>query len=171
MGLFDKIKEKLGVSNEAHKKAEPQNPQARDNPATDPVIDSERPTAAQNAATGPGQYLDADASSQSAAAGATAPLNTAPLNTTPVDVTTHLDNLAQQHWEKLDWRNSIVDLLKLLGLDSDLETRKSLATELGCPPEKMADSAQMNIWLHRAVMRKLAENGGTVPEELARAAD
>ncbi|MBA1274218.1 DUF3597 domain-containing protein [Stutzerimonas azotifigens] len=166
MGLFDRIKEKLGVSNEAQKKAELQNPEARDNPSTDPVIDSERPTAAQNATTGPGQYLDENASSQSAAAGAAAPVNT-----TPVDVTAHLDDLAQQHWEKLDWRNSIVDLLKLLGLDSDLETRKSLATELGCPPEKMADSAQMNIWLHRAVMRKLAENGGTVPEELARAAD
>ena len=63
-------------------------------------------------------------------------------------------------------RTSIVDLLKLLGLDSSLESRKELATELGCPQDKLADSAQMNIWLHRTVMHKLAEHGGTVPPEL-----
>jgi len=61
---------------------------------------------------------------------------------------------------------SIVDLLKLLGLDSSLEARKGLAAELGCPADKMADSAQMNTWLHKTVLQKLAENGGNVPKEL-----
>ena len=54
----------------------------------------------------------------------------------------------------------------LLGLDSSLEARKELAVELGCPPEKMNDSAQMNMWLHKTVLQKLAENGGNIPPEL-----
>jgi hypothetical protein len=59
-----------------------------------------------------------------------------------------------------------VDLLKLLGLDSSLDSRKELAAELGCPKEKMGDSAQMNIWLHKTVLQKLADNGGNIPKEL-----
>jgi hypothetical protein len=59
-----------------------------------------------------------------------------------------------------------VDLLKLLDLDSSREARNELATELGCPPEKMNDSAAMNTWLHRTVLQKLAENGGNIPKEL-----
>ena len=61
---------------------------------------------------------------------------------------------------------SLFDLLKLLGLDSSLAARKELATELGCPAEKMADSAHMNMWLHKTVLQKLAENGGNIPKEL-----
>jgi len=61
---------------------------------------------------------------------------------------------------------SIVDLLKLLGIDSSLSARKELATELACPPEKMGDSAQMNMWLHKTVLQKIADNGGNVPSEL-----
>ena len=83
-----------------------------------------------------------------------------------VDVAAKLDGMANNHPEKLNWRTSIVDLLKLLGLDSSLAARKELATELGCPADKMGDSAQMNMWLHRAVMKKLAENGGRIPPEL-----
>jgi hypothetical protein len=66
----------------------------------------------------------------------------------------------------LNWKTSIVDLLKLLGLDSSLTARKELATELACPPDKMNDSAQMNMWLHKTVMKKLADNGGNIPKEL-----
>ena len=77
-----------------------------------------------------------------------------------------LEDMARANPQKLNWRTSIVDLLKLLGMDSSLAERKELATELGCPPEKMADSAQMNMWLHSAVLRKLAENGGKVPRDL-----
>jgi len=83
-----------------------------------------------------------------------------------VDVVAQLDSRAAEQAEKLNWKTSIVDLLKLLGLDSSLAARKDLATELGCPAEKMADSAQMNVWLHQTVVQKLAENGGNVPKEL-----
>jgi len=83
-----------------------------------------------------------------------------------VDVVAKLEGLAASHKEKLNWKTSIVDLLKLLGLDSSLNARKELAIELKCPTEKMGDSAQMNMWLHKTVLQKLAENGGNIPEEL-----
>ncbi|NNU45523.1 DUF3597 domain-containing protein, partial [Ramlibacter montanisoli] len=88
----------------------------------------------------------------------------APVST--VDVTAQLEQKAAASGQKLNWRTSIVDLLKLLDIDSSLQARKELATELGCPPNLMADSAQMNTWLHKAVMQKLAANGGKVPAEL-----
>ena len=77
-----------------------------------------------------------------------------------------LEQKAAANSQKLNWRTSIVDLLKLLDLDSSLDARKELATELGCPAELMGDSAQMNMWLHKTVLRKLAANGGNVPKEL-----
>ncbi len=86
---------------------------------------------------------------------------------TVVDVVTKLEDLAAAHAEKLNWKKSIVDLLKLLGLDSSLASRKELAQELGCPSEKMGgDYAQMNIWLHKTVLQKLAQNGGNIPADL-----
>lgn len=83
-----------------------------------------------------------------------------------VDVVSKLETMAKSSAEKLNWRTSIVDLLKLLGLDSSFEARKELAIELHAPPEKMKDSAQMNMWLHKTVLQKLAANGGNVPAEL-----
>ena len=83
----------------------------------------------------------------------------------PVDVTAIMDNLAARSSEKLDWRRSIVDLMKLLNLDSSLAARKELAQELNFSGDTN-DSASMNIWLHKQVMTKLAENGGKVPNEL-----
>jgi hypothetical protein len=83
-----------------------------------------------------------------------------------VDVVAKLEGLAAKHKEKLNWKVSIVDLLKLLGIDSSLSARKELATELGCPPDKMGDSAQMNMWLHKTVLKKLADNGGNIPKDL-----
>ncbi len=77
-----------------------------------------------------------------------------------------LEDMAAAHKEKLNWKTSIVDLMKLLGLDSSLVARKELATELGCPAQKMGDSAQMNLWLHKTVLQKLADNGGNIPKEL-----
>jgi Domain of unknown function (DUF3597) len=82
---------------------------------------------------------------------------------TPVDVMAVLDKLDDATDEKLEWSTSIVDLMKLLGLDSSLAARKQLAKELGYPGDS-ADSAKMNVWLHKAVMVKLGENGGIVPE-------
>lgn len=83
-----------------------------------------------------------------------------------VDVVAHLTELAAKNPESLNWKTSIVDLLKLLGLDSSLAARKELAEELGCPADKMGDSAQMNMWLHKTVLQKIAENGGELPAEL-----
>jgi uncharacterized protein DUF3597 len=90
----------------------------------------------------------------------------APVRVTVVDVMGKIEGLAAASPQKLNWKTSIVDLLKLLGIDSSLPARKELATELGCPPEKMNDSAQMNIWLHKTVLQKLADNGGNVPKDL-----
>ena len=83
-----------------------------------------------------------------------------------VDVVAQLEQKAASSSEKLNWRTSIVDLLKLLDIDSSLDSRKELATELGCPASLMGDSAQMNMWLHKTVLAKLAANGGNVPKEL-----
>ena len=90
----------------------------------------------------------------------------APVAISAVDVVAKLEGMAASHAEKLNWKTSIVDLMKLLGLDSSLAVRKELATELGCPADKMGDSAQMNMWLHKAVLQKLADNGGNIPAEL-----
>ena len=81
----------------------------------------------------------------------------------PVDVTAIMDKLASQTKEKLEWRKSIVDLMKLLNLDSSLAARKELAKELHYAGN-MHDSGSMNVWLHKQVMIKLAEHGGKVPE-------
>ena len=83
-----------------------------------------------------------------------------------VDVVAQLEKRAAANPQKLNWRTSIVDLLKLLDIDSSLEARKELATELGAPANVMNDSAQMNMWLHRAVLARIAANGGNVPREL-----
>ncbi len=66
----------------------------------------------------------------------------------------------------LNWKQSIVDLLKVLGIDSSLAARKELAKELNCPEDLMGDSAKMNVWLHKTVLQKIAENGGNVPQDL-----
>ena len=83
----------------------------------------------------------------------------------PVDVQAILTGLAAKNPQKLNWQQSIVDLMKLLGLDSSLQNRTALAKELGYTGDT-ADSAAMNIWLHKQVMTKLAESGGKVPQSL-----
>ena len=83
-----------------------------------------------------------------------------------VDVVAQLEQRAAANPQQLNWRTSIVDLLKLLDIDSSLAARKELATELGCPAELMADSAQMNMWLHKTVLAQIAANGGNVPQDL-----
>jgi hypothetical protein len=82
-----------------------------------------------------------------------------------VDVEKVVSDIASRKKEKLDWRKSIVDLMKVLDLDSSLKNRQELAKELGYSGD-MNDSAKMNIWLHKQVMVKLAENGGKVPDSL-----
>jgi hypothetical protein len=92
-------------------------------------------------------------------------VNPAPTAMAEVDVEAVLNGMAQNNSQKLNWRTSIVDLLKLLDLDSSLTARKELAQELNYSGD-MNDSATMNIWLHKQVMKKLAENGGKVPADL-----
>jgi hypothetical protein len=107
--------------------------------------------------------------------GATATLAPAPASPTAapapapvpmVDVVAQLEKRAAANPQKLNWRTSIVDLLKLLDIDSSFAARKELATELACPPELMSDSAKMNTWLHKTVLARIAANGGNVPREL-----
>lgn len=83
----------------------------------------------------------------------------------PVDVNAVLTEMASKNGQSLNWKQSIVDLMKLLDLDSSLQARKDLAQELHYTGD-MNESASMNIWLHKQVMQKLAENGGKVPAEL-----
>ena len=98
-----------------------------------------------------------------------APVPAAPPPPAPipvVDVVARLEKLAAANPQKLNWKTSIVDLLKLLDIDSSYAARKELAVELGCPANLMGDSAQMNMWLHKTVLKKIADNGGNVPKEL-----
>jgi len=88
-----------------------------------------------------------------------------PVEISEVDVEAILTNLADKTPQKLNWRTSIVDLMKLLGMESSLAERKELAQELGYTGQ-LNGSAEMNIWLHKAVLRELAKNGGKVPADL-----
>lgn len=108
------------------------------------------------------------ASPAPAGGGATTPAPTAsgtPAPAQQVDVAAVLDGLAAKNSEQLDWKHSIVDLMKLVGMDSSLAARKELATDLHYTGDQ-SDSASMNIWLHKEVLKKLSENGGKVPAEL-----
>jgi hypothetical protein len=116
------------------------------------------PGAQTQSATAPEQQAQAQAPAAPAAAVAPPPV---------VDVTAILNDLAKKNPEKLDWKRSIVDLMKLVGMDSSFAARKQLAEELHYTGDPN-DSAAMNIWLHKEVLRKLAENGGKVPQELLR---
>jgi hypothetical protein len=104
------------------------------------------------------------APSASSAAAPTAPPPPKPVAV--VDVVAQMEQRAADNPQKLNWRTSIVDLLKLLEIDSSFNARKELATELGCPPDLMGDSAKMNVWLHKTVLARIAANGGNVPREL-----
>ena len=145
MGMFSRILAKLGLGDKKAAAAPTPQPQVQPAPASRPA-----PT-------------------PTAAPGTPAPTPAAPAAPKPiseVDVVAKLEKMASTNPEKLNWKVSIVDLMKLLDLDSSLAARKELATELGAPADKMGDSAQMNMWLHKTVLRKLAENGGNIPKEL-----
>ncbi|MCR6498437.1 DUF3597 domain-containing protein [Shinella sp. CPCC 101442] len=150
MGIFSSIKEKL-----LGKAAEPA---AVETASTRTIVASDvKPATADVAAT---PSLDKEVGATPAGANAEQVRQTA-----PVDVAAILDEAVKKNGQKLDWRRSIVDLLKALGLDASLAERKELADELGYTGDK-SDSATMNIWLHKALLKALAENGGKVPAEL-----
>lgn len=137
MGFFSTILDKLGLS-----KAE----------AATPAATAPAPAAAP-----------APASAATAASSPAAPVVN-PI--AMVDVVALMEAKAKANPQKLNWRTSIVDLLKLLDMDSSLQARKELAKELYCPDEFMNDSAKMNVWLHKNVLAHIAANGGNVPKEL-----
>lgn len=141
MGIFDKIKGAIwGQAKAAEAAPAPtQSTAATANPAP-------APTPAPSSTTA-----------------ATSPATSAP--TAPVDIASILDAAVKKSGQKLDWKHSIVDLMKALGMDASLSERKELAQELGYAGDA-GDSAKMNIFLHKALLKKLADNGGKVPAEL-----
>jgi len=161
MGFFRKIMDKLGFDAGAGKVEEmlrtPAAPAAA-KPAAPAAAPAQPNTSVAGAGAAPAAAPTATAAGTTTAA--------APQPVQQVDVAAQLEQKAAASGQKLNWRTSIVDLLKLLDIDSSLAARKELATELGCPPALMEDSAKMNVWLHKAVMAKLAANGGKVPKEL-----
>ena len=120
-------------------------------------------TTIESATAPSGTTPEASAVSPATAAPATPDTVAAPVQT--VDVTAILDGLAAKNSEKLDWKKSIVDLLKLVNMDSSLSARKQLAKELHYPGDEN-DTATMNVWLHKQVLRELSEHGGKIPREL-----
>lgn len=143
MGFFSKILAKLGIGSGSAATAAP------------------APKAAPTAPTTPTTPTAAPAGAGQAPAAAPSPKPVA-----LVDVVAQLEQRAAANPEKLNWRTSIVDLLKLLDIDSSFTARKELAVELGCPPELMEDSAKMNTWLHKTVLARIAANGGNIPQNL-----
>jgi|GEM_PF-18720 len=179
MSLFGTILEKLGFKKPTAQTAPktqtaPAKPAPGAGPAKPPQAAQSRPApqaAPAKPAYRPPQASDSrPAPSMPPARSSTADIPAAPAKPAPVpmvDVVGKLEKLAAENSQKLNWKVSIVDLLKLLDMDSSLQARKDLAVELGCPPELMGgDSANMNIWLHKTVLQKLAENGGNIPKEL-----
>ena len=146
MSIFSRIKDAIFGSAAAQEA-----PQAAST-AEPPAQGSAAAPAATGATTAP-----------TSQAGATSPAPNAPMS--QVDVEAVLTGLAAKKGQKLDWRKSIVDLMKLLDLDSSLEARKELAKELNYTGDT-SDSASMNVWLHKQVMAKLAASGGKVPDDL-----
>lgn len=127
------------------------------------IFPSSHPAVAQ--ADTPAATQASSAAGTNTAPAAPVPTATPTQNMPEVDVEQILNGMAQSAGQTLNWRTSIVDLLKLLGLDSSLQSRKELASELGFSGDTN-DSASMNTWLHRQVMNKLAANGGKVPADL-----
>jgi hypothetical protein len=124
---------------------------------------AENPNASTTAPKAGGPVHGAAPTPQINVPGAGSPAATA--TATEVDVAAILDKLASESKEKLDWKHSIVDMMKLVHMDSSLASRKELATELHYSGD-MNDSAAMNVWLHKEVIKKLAANGGRVPADL-----
>lgn len=155
MGLFSNILQKLGL-----KKKE----------------EEAKPAGGAPAAAAPAKAAPAAPKAAPAAAPKSAPLGgvtankansleeAAPKSIDVVDVVAQLEEKAAG--KELNWKVSIVDLLKLLDLDSSREAREELAKELGCPADQMSDSARMNVWLHKEVLRQIAANGGNIPADL-----
>lgn len=162
MGLFSKILTKLGIKKDQEattsatmdKKASSSAPVAKSTSGPQPATPTKQP---QPTFKPTAQAMGAVPKGQ--------PSAPAPAPMEMVDVLSKLESMSKG--TNLDWKVSIVDLLKVLKLDSSLAARKELAEELGCPQELMGgDSAKMNVWLHKTVLAEIAKNGGNIPKEL-----
>ena len=171
MSIFTKILEKLGMKKAPSTPAPTQGTTSAGTPstarpggstATPGSTSTARPTTStpsQPAVTG-----SRPPSATTTAGPATPAQPQAPKAISEVDVVKQLEEKGRG--TGLDWKVSIVDLLKLLDIDSSREARNELAQELACPPELMKDSAKMNTWLHKEVLRRIAQNGGNIPQNL-----
>ena len=159
MSIFGNILEKLGLRKSKDSRP-PTTEQMRPSPSAPP-----RSAARQgSSATRRSSVEEENSAPGSAPSGGATSSSKPPVAL--VDVTAHLEQLATKNSEQLNWRTSIVDLLKLLDIDSSAAARRELAEELGAPAGLQHGSAEMNTWLHRTVLRKIADNGGNVPKEL-----
>jgi 3-oxoacyl-ACP reductase-like protein len=155
MGFFNTILEKLGLK--------------KGDKAAAPAAAPAKPAAAAPVAATPAAPVAAAVKPAAPVTPAAEPTFTATANFHPnavseVDVVKHLEQLSAG--SGLDWKVSIVDMLKLLGMDSSREARNELAKELGCPADLMSDSAKMNVWLHKEVLKQIAANGGNIPASM-----
>jgi hypothetical protein len=159
MSVFGKILEKLGLRKQA---SQPQATSSGQAGAGTPVSRQGGGSPAPQRQAGPASGTTASTSRPAAPP----PPPARPAAMSEVDVEARLEKLAELNPQPLNWRTSIVDLMKLLGMESSLSERKELAAELGYPADQMGDTARMNTWLHKQVLRKVAENGGKVPQDL-----
>ena len=163
MGLFSKILEKLGLKKDTQGGATASVPEKQKAAGPPPTPKVSTPAKPVPAAT---QTSRTASQPKPAPVPVAVPKAPAPTPISEVDVVSKLEGLAARNSAKLNWKTSIVDLLKLLDLESSLSARKEMAVELGCPPDLMNDSAKMNTWLHKKVLQEIAQNGGNVPKEL-----
>jgi hypothetical protein len=166
MSLFETLKKAIFHNPLAKQSATHSSPATAKPASTTRAASSSAPASASAPAAKPASASTPSSTSASTPAHASttaAPASAAAPAT--VDVEQVLEGLNAKSSQKLNWQTSIVDLMKLVGIDSSLQNRKSLASELGYTGDTN-DSAAMNIWLHKAVMKKLAENGGKVPASL-----
>ncbi|WP_026817791.1 DUF3597 domain-containing protein [Arenimonas composti] len=153
MGLFRNILDKLGLGKDRDAYGTRPYEQAPGKPATPGPLSGQAPGSGGSGGTG-------------SPAPATPTAGTTPAAMPRVDVMAKLEAMSASAGQKLNWKTSIVDLLKLLDLDPSLAARRELADELGAPSHLPDGSAEMNQWLHREVLRRIAENGGDLPKEL-----
>lgn len=156
MSIFGKIKDAI-FGRSAHAETAPASPTAAE-PTPAPSYIPEPAATTAPPVGGTGQAVPPTSGASAPVTSATSPVQT-------VDVASQLDAAVVTSGQKLDWRHSIVDLMKALGMDASLSERKELAEELGYTGE-LNGSAEMNTWLQKALLKKLSENGGKVAAEL-----
>lgn len=159
MGFFSKILEKLGIKKDDDKSVggEAKGGLKASTPAAPVAPAAKKPASSMAASGGMAARAEKDDMFEK-------DLMKKPVAMSEVDVVAKLEGMAKG--KDLNWKVSIVDLLKLLDLDSSREARAELAEELNAPADVVGDSARLNVWLHKEVLRKIAENGGNIPADL-----